>query len=198
MRSNGIIVYFYANFIYQFSIYFSFIYWISGTGLVAQAARRSPDLLLHVLHPRTLFCQMPGTLGAQWSSPDPADQRHPEPCQNFEQGLVTGTSCHPPVFPAQLQDAEPEASEAVQQGTYAPAIKPWAFGIGALTPRLGSIKHWELTQRKPLEYKTRHHPTTSSTLCRTPHLNNKQNKNTNSIISRQDYNLTQPCPSEGK
>ena len=31
-----------------------------------------------------------------------------------------------------------------------------------------------------------------------PHLNNKQNKNTNQIISRQDYHLTQPCPSEEK
>ena len=31
-----------------------------------------------------------------------------------------------------------------------------------------------------------------------PHLNNKQNKNTNPIISRQDHHLTQPCPSEGK
>ena len=31
-----------------------------------------------------------------------------------------------------------------------------------------------------------------------PHLNNKQNKNTNPIISRQDYLLTQPCPSEEK
>ena len=30
-----------------------------------------------------------------------------------------------------------------------------------------------------------------------PHLN-KQNKNTNPIISRQDYHLTQPCPSEEK
>ena len=29
-----------------------------------------------------------------------------------------------------------------------------------------------------------------------PHLNNKQNNNTNPIISRQDYHLTQPCPSE--
>ena len=27
---------------------------------------------------------------------------------------------------------------------------------------------------KPLEYKIQHHPTTSSTLFRTPHLNNKQ------------------------
>ena len=87
-----------------------------------------------------------------------------------------------------------------------PDIKPWAFGVGALTPRpwttreltLGSIKYWELTQRKPLEHKTGNHPTTSSTLCRTPHLNNKQNKNTNPIISRQDYHLTQPCPSEEK
>ena len=55
---------------------------------------------------------------------------------------------------------------------------------------------WELTQRKPLEYKTRHYPTTSSTLRRASHLNNKQNKNTNKIISRQDYHLTQACPSE--
>jgi len=30
-------------------------------------------------------------------------------------------------------------------------------------------------------------------LCRTPHLNNKQSKNTNPIVSRQDYHLTQPC-----
>ena len=31
----------------------------------------------------------------------------------------------------------------------------------------------------------------------TPHLNNNNNnKNTNPIISRQDYHLTQPCPSE--
>ena len=51
---------------------------------------------------------------------------------------------------------------------------------------------------KPLENKTQHHPTTSSTLCRKPHLNNKQNKNTNPIISRQDYLLTQPYPSEEK
>ena len=31
-----------------------------------------------------------------------------------------------------------------------------------------------------------------------PHLNDKENKNTNPIISRQDYHLTQPCPSEEK
>ena len=31
-----------------------------------------------------------------------------------------------------------------------------------------------------------------------PYLNNKQNKNTNQIISRQDYHLTQPCPLEEK
>ena len=31
-----------------------------------------------------------------------------------------------------------------------------------------------------------------------PHLNNKQTKNTNPIIRRQDYHLTQPCPSEEK
>jgi len=31
-----------------------------------------------------------------------------------------------------------------------------------------------------------------------PHPNNKQNKITSPIISRQDYHLTQPCPSEKK
>jgi len=31
-----------------------------------------------------------------------------------------------------------------------------------------------------------------------PHLNNKQNKSTNPVTSRQDYHLTQPCPSEEK
>jgi len=31
-----------------------------------------------------------------------------------------------------------------------------------------------------------------------PHLNNKQNKNKNPIISRQDYHLTQLCLSEEK
>ena len=31
-----------------------------------------------------------------------------------------------------------------------------------------------------------------------PHLNNKQNKNANPIISRQYYHLTQPCPTEEK
>ena len=45
------------------------------------------------------------------------------------------------------------------------------------------------------EYKTWHHPTTSSTLCRMPHLNNK---NTNQIINRHNYHLIQPCPSEEK
>ena len=31
-----------------------------------------------------------------------------------------------------------------------------------------------------------------------PHLNNKKSKNTNLITRRQDYHLTQPCPSEEK
>ena len=53
-------------------------------------------------------------------------------------------------------------------------------------------------QRKQPEYKTGHHTTTSGTLCGTPHLNNKENKNTNQVISRNDYHLTQPCPSEEK
>ena len=55
-----------------------------------------------------------------------------------------------------------------------------------------------IQKRKPLEYKTQNHPTTNSTLCMMPHLNNKQNKNTNPIMSKQDYHLTQPCASEEK
>ena len=41
-------------------------------------------------------------------------------------------------------------------------------------------------------------PNYNSTLCRILHLNNKQYKNTNKIIRRQNYHLTQPCPSEEK
>ena len=58
--------------------------------------------------------------------------------------------------------------------------------------------HIELTQKKPLEYKTRHHPATSSILCRMSHLNRKQNKNTNPVISRQDCHLIQPRHLEEK
>ena len=85
-------------------------------------------------------------------------------------------------------------------------IKHRALTLGPQTTReltIVGIKQWELTQRKPLQYKTWHHTTTSSTLWRPVfllacHPNNKQNKNTNQIISRQDYHLTQPCPSEEK
>ena len=52
--------------------------------------------------------------------------------------------------------------------------------------------------KEAIGIKTWHHPATSSTLCRLLHLNNKQNKNTNPIISGQEYHLTQPCPSEEK
>ena len=41
-------------------------------------------------------------------------------------------------------------------------------------------------------------PNCSSVLCRMPHPNRKQDKSANLIVSRQDYPLTQPCPSEGK
>ena len=54
------------------------------------------------------------------------------------------------------------------------------------------------THTKDTTHSTQHHPNSSSTLCRTPHLNNKQNKNTKPLISRQDYHLTQPCPSGEK
>ena len=52
--------------------------------------------------------------------------------------------------------------------------------------------------KETLEYKTWHNPATSSTLCRTSHINSKQNKTTNPVISRQEYHLTQPHPSEEK
>ena len=50
------------------------------------------------------------------------------------------------------------------------------------------------TNIKPLAYQICIHPTTiyfvHCTLYRTPYLNNKLNKNTNSIISRQDCHLS--------
>ena len=75
-------------------------------------------------------------------------------------------------------------------------IKHWAFEVVALTPRswatreltLGSITKETTWIQDPAS------PTTSSTLCRMPHLNNKQN--TNPVIIRQDYHLTQPSSEE--
>ena len=64
---------------------------------------------------------------------------------------------------------------------------PWRPTRGSLTSPSYLVRN-----------RTQHHPTTSSILYRTPHLNKKQNKNTNPIISREDYHLTQPCPSEEK
>ena len=84
------------------------------------------------------------------------------------------------------------------------ALGPWSGSTDSKTP---------VNQRtKPREYQTvRTHtkettgiqdpaspPTTRSTLCRMPQLNSKQNKNTDPAISRQDYHLTQPRPSEEK
>ena len=86
-----------------------------------------------------------------------------------------------------------------------PEILPWTFGMGVLTPRpyttrelltLEVINWWELPQRQPLLHKSQHHPTASSTLCRMPHPNNKEDRSTNPVISRQDHHI-QPCPSEG-
>ena len=85
---------------------------------------------------------------------------------------------------------------------------PWTEELGGLqstgrkesdtTEQLHFLSLSLFTQRKPLEYKTWHHPTTNSTLLRMPHLNNKEKKNINPIIIRQEYHLTQPCPSEEK
>ena len=72
------------------------------------------------------------------------------------------------------------------------------------TPDPRSINQWELPQRPPLVPKTWHHSTAGSTQHRTAHPNNKQDRNTNPIIRRQNshrhpqtQHLTQPCPSEG-
>ena len=73
--------------------------------------------------------------------------------------------------------------------------------MGALTTReltLGISNSENAHRGKPLEYKAWHHPTFSSRLCRIPHLNSKQDKNTSPFISRQEYHLTQACPSEEK
>ena len=67
-----------------------------------------------------------------------------------------------------------------------------------LLPSIVPNIKWELTQKKLLEYKTQHNPTTSSTLCRTPHISNEQKKIKTPIISRKVYHLTQPFPSKEK
>ena len=81
------------------------------------------------------------------------------------------------------------------------ALSPWSGSTDfkALDNQRTSPREYQIVRTwNPLEYKTQHHPTTSSTLCRMSHLNNKQNKNMNPINSRQDYHLTQPFPSEEK
>ena len=85
---------------------------------------------------------------------------------------------------------------------------PWTEELGGLqstgrkesdtTEQLHFLSLSLFTQRKPLEYKTWHHPTTSNTLYRMPHLNNKQNKNTNPIISRQGLPPHSALPIRGK
>ena len=94
-----------------------------------------------------------------------------------------------------------------------PPVKQQKCAAGRLgqLPGLTDSKTLDCQRTNPREYQTVrthinkmtwvqtwHHPTGSSTLCRMPYLNTKQNKNTNQIISRQEYHLTQPCPSEEK
>ena len=59
-----------------------------------------------------------------------------------------------------------------------PEIKPWAFGVGTLTPRPYSIRELTLelsnSENSHKGNHLKHHSTTSSTLGRMPHLNNKQ------------------------
>ena len=87
-------------------------------------------------------------------------------------------------------------------------IKPWAFGVERLTPLSTDSTSLEYQRTKPREYQIVRTHTKETTWIqdlaspnhssRTPHLNNKQNKNTSQVISRQDYHLTQLCPSEEK
>ena len=76
--------------------------------------------------------------------------------------------------------------------------------MGALTPRPSTTG--ELTQgvsnsenpHKGDHLNTRPGITQPPVALCAGRLNNKQNKNTNPVISRQDHHLTQPCPSEKK
>ena len=82
------------------------------------------------------------------------------------------------------------------------ALSLWSRGTDSKTLDYWrtNLREYQIvrTHTKETTWITQHHPTTSSTLCKMPHLNKKQNKNTNPITSRQDYHLTQPCPSEEK
>ena len=81
-----------------------------------------------------------------------------------------------------------------------PEIKPWAFGVGALTPRLPeNYKCWVVSHSENSHKGNHLNDQASPNHQQHPvHLNNKQSKNTNLITSRQDYHLTQSCPSEEK
>ena len=75
-----------------------------------------------------------------------------------------------------------------------PEIKPWAF-------EWEHSKTLDYQRTNPRGYQIVRTHTKETTWIQDSaslnhHLNNKQNKTTNPIISRQDYHLTQPCPSE--
>ena len=77
--------------------------------------------------------------------------------------------------------------------------------LGFLLPSTWGIYSWLLVSNSENAHEGYHLSKTLgitqppvATLCRTPHLNNKQNKNTNPVISRQDHHLTQPRHSEEK
>ena len=83
------------------------------------------------------------------------------------------------------------------------ALRLWSGSTDSKTPDYRKInpREYQIVKTHTKETTWIQDPAclaTSSTLCRMPHPNYKQNKNTNPIISIQDYNLTQPCPSEVK
>ena len=67
-----------------------------------------------------------------------------------------------------------------------------------LLPSIVPNIKWELTQKKLLEYKTQHNPTTSSTLCRTPHISNEQKKNKNPNYQQKGLSPHSAFPIKGK
>ena len=94
-------------------------------------------------------------------------------CMQVKSESEVAQSC--PTLRDPMDCSPPDSSV---HGIFQVRVLEWvAIAFSELT--LGSIKQQELSKRKPVKYKTWHHPTTSNALCRTPHLNNKQNKNTN-------------------
>ena len=71
-------------------------------------------------------------------------------------------------------DCSPPGSSI--HGIFQARVLEWVTSAFSGKITVESIKQWELTQRKPLEYKTQHHPNRSTTQCRIPHLTTHKTK----------------------